>query len=398
MNLSPDHRTEGRGALALKAHYSRFLAASPGRLHFAAHSHHPWPDVTRDAQIEAWDDAARLADLKWDKIFGTVTREAQGHIARILDLPAAEQIAFAPNTHEFVVRLLSCFPPGRPLKIVTTDSEFLSASRQMARLEEEHLATVVRVPTEPFATFKARFIEAASETSNDLVFFSQVFFNSGFVVVDLESIVDAASEGALVVIDGYHGFFAVPTSLRRVADRAFYMAGGYKYAQSGEGVCFLSVPRNCELRPLNTGWFAGFGSLEGGAFDRVGFSNDGFRFMGATFDPVGLYRFNAVCRLFSAPGLSVPETTAYVKDLQRHFLRGLSQRPGAVISPGDVIVPDHGVDGVGRFLTFRRPDAGSIAERLAASNVIVDHRGDRLRLGFGAYQDIADVDALLTHL
>ena len=43
-------------------HFSRFLGAVPGRLHAAAHSHHPWPDVTFDAQQQAWLDAARLAD------------------------------------------------------------------------------------------------------------------------------------------------------------------------------------------------------------------------------------------------------------------------------------------------------------------------------------------------
>ena len=48
----------------------RFLAANPGRLHFAAHSHHPWPDVTRQAVLDGWDDAARLMDRKWDRIFG----------------------------------------------------------------------------------------------------------------------------------------------------------------------------------------------------------------------------------------------------------------------------------------------------------------------------------------
>ena len=81
----------------MKSLYSRFFAAAPGRLHFAAHSHHPWPDVTRDAQIEAWDDAARLADLKWDRVFGEVATEAQGHIARALDLPAASQVALRPT-------------------------------------------------------------------------------------------------------------------------------------------------------------------------------------------------------------------------------------------------------------------------------------------------------------
>ncbi len=398
MSIPNDHRTDRALLKDVKGLYSRFLTASPGRLHFAAHSHHPWPDVTRDAQIEAWDEAASLADLKWDRIFGAVFKEAQGHVARILDLPAADQIAFAPNTHEFLVRVLSCFPPGQRIKVVATDSEFMSFSRQMARLEEENLVDVVRVAAEPFGTFTARFIEAERASNPDLVFLSQVFFNSGFVVPDLEPIVGAAPRKALVVIDGYHSFFAVPTSLRGVADRAFFVAGGYKYAQSGEGVCFLAVPRDFDRRPINTGWFAGFGSLQGGEFDRVGFSTDGFLFMGATFDPVGLYRFNAVARLFASRDITVGRIDAHVKALQRHFLNLLAQKARASISTVDLIAPDDGVAGLGHFLTFRREDAGAISKRLAARNVIVDHRGDRLRIGFGLYQDAADVEALAAAL
>lgn len=382
----------------MKSLYSRFFAADPGRLHFAAHSHHPWPDVSRQAQIEAWDDAARLADLKWDHIFGSVIPEAQAHIATALDLPAPGQIAFAPNTHDFVLRLLSCLPADRRVRITTTDSEFLSFSRQIARLEEESAVEVTRVPVEPFDTFTARFVEAVSDPLNDLVFFSQVFFNSGFVVKDLEAIAAAAPPRALVAIDGYHGFFALETSLRAVADRAFFMAGGYKYAQSGEGVCFLAVPRDFRGRPRNTGWFAGFGSLGEGDVTRVGFTNDGFRMMGATFDPVGLYRFNSVARLYASGQISVGGVDRHVKALQEHFLDGLGQKPGASLSPSDLIAPAEGIAGLGHFLTFRRADAGLIQKRLAEGNVIVDHRGDRLRFGFGAYHVQTDVDSLLAHL
>jgi PAS domain S-box-containing protein len=43
----------------------------PQRLHFAAHSHHYWPDVARDTHTRAWDDAARLADDKWVAVIET---------------------------------------------------------------------------------------------------------------------------------------------------------------------------------------------------------------------------------------------------------------------------------------------------------------------------------------
>jgi selenocysteine lyase/cysteine desulfurase len=218
------------------------------------------------------------------------------------------------------------------------------------------------------------------------------------VAPDLPAIVAEAPQQALVVIDGYHGFFAIPTSLREVANRAFYLGGGYKYAQSGEGVCFLATPKGFNRRPLNTGWFAGFGSLDGGDFSRVGFSNDGFRMMGATFDPVGLYRFNAVARIFVSRGISVAGIHTHVKTLQRLFLQGLDARTDAPIAVSDLIAPAEGIEGLGHFLTFRRPDASMLAERLAERGVVVDHRGDRLRFGFGAYHDYADVLALLDHL
>ena len=59
-------------SLSFKRLFSRSLGADPDRLHFAAHSHHLWPDASFDGQIEAWNDAARLADRKWDKVMDEV--------------------------------------------------------------------------------------------------------------------------------------------------------------------------------------------------------------------------------------------------------------------------------------------------------------------------------------
>src|SRR3546814_4368368 len=69
-------------AASYKGHFRRFLEAAPQRLHFAAHSHHYWPDVTFQAQIDCWQDAARLADGKWAHVFGEVMPAVQRGIAR----------------------------------------------------------------------------------------------------------------------------------------------------------------------------------------------------------------------------------------------------------------------------------------------------------------------------
>ena len=65
-----------------KAGFTRFLEAAPERLHFAAHSHHAWPDVSFEAQQQAWLDAARLADDKWGHVFSDVIPKAQRHVAK----------------------------------------------------------------------------------------------------------------------------------------------------------------------------------------------------------------------------------------------------------------------------------------------------------------------------
>jgi selenocysteine lyase/cysteine desulfurase len=378
----------GLPADGLPAHFGRFLAAVPGRLHAAAHSHHPWPDVTFEAQQQAWLDAARLADDKWDVVFGAVIPEAAGHVVRRLGLSDPEAIGFAPSTHALVMRLLSTLAP--PVRILTTDAEFHSFSRQAARLEEDGLAAVERVAAEPFATFPERFAAAAGRGGHDLVYLSHVFFNSGYVVPDLAAVVGAVPDpDALVVIDGYHGFMAVPTDLSAVEGRAFYVAGGYKYAMAGEGACFAHCPPGYAERPRDTGWFAGFAALSDAAAGKVAYAPGGGRLLGATLDPTGLYRFNAVQRWLDGLGVTVAGVHDHVGRLQQRFLAA---------GPHPELVPGPDAPDRGHFLTFRVPEAGAVQAALHEVGVMTDHRHDRLRIGFGLYHGPGDVDELVRRL
>jgi kynureninase len=366
--------------LDLRDHFRTFRDATPGRIHLAAHSHHYWPDAACAAQARVIGDTARLVDDKWSLIFGELIPRVQRGIAKILALPDPATIAVAPNTHDFVRRLLSALPPGRPARVLTTDSEFHSFTRQVARLEEDGLIIPVRVPTEPFESFPARFA-AAARRGHDLVFVSQVFFNSGATAGDLAALVAAAPD-ALLAIDGYHGFMALPTDLSAIAHRAFYLAGGYKYAMAGEGACFLHCPPGHAPRPRDTGWFAAFGALTG-AQQGVPYGTDGSRFLGATFDPSGLYRLAAVFDWIDAIGLTVPAIHAHVLALQELFLARIAAvaplRQARLVTPVSPGLPR------GHFLTFETAQAGALHDRLAAAGIVTDVRGDRIRFGFGCY-------------
>ena len=372
--------------MSYKPGFSRFLRSDPNRLHAAAHSHHPWPDVTFQAQQQAWLDAAQLHDDKWDRVFAEVIPEAQRHIAGRLNLPDPATVTFAPNTHELVARIVSCLPA--PARILTTDAEFHSFARQLGRWEEAGRVVATRIASTPLDTFVSRFAAAAATGEHDLVFVSHVLFDSGFVVDDLPGLVAAVpSQGTFVVIDAYHGFMAIPTDFSALAERAFYIAGGYKYAMAGEGVCFASCPPRYGRRPVDTGWLAGFGELVHGPAGRVGYPPDGGRFLGATFDVTGLYRFNAVQRWLDELGLGVEQIHDHVAALQDQLLAAL----GEALPPPDAQQRGH-------FLSFRTPDAEGIYRRLHDRGVVTDFRGDRLRIGLGLYHDAPDIDALAQHV
>lgn len=372
----------------LKPGFSKFFQANPDRLHFAAHSHHPWPNVSFEAHVQAWEDAAAMADDKWDKVFGAVIPETRSAIASLIGLQDGDSLTFGSNTHGFLVRIFSCLEP--PVRVLSTDAEFHSFNRQSRRWEEAGLAIVDRVPAEPFDTFAERFTREARAGVHDLIYLSQVFFDSGFVVEDVDRVVSAVSEAsAFVVIDGYHAFMARPVNIGAIQDRAFFLAGGYKYAMSGEGVCFLHAPSGYGERPVNTGWYAGFGQLESGVSAVVPYGSDGSRFSGATFDVSGVYRMRAVLAWLASEGVTPADISEHVGGLQGRFLD-----KGVV--PGELIPPDGLARG--NFLTFRTPEAERLYEALHNLGVISDYRSDRLRLGFGVYHDDEDVDRLAAAL
>lgn len=379
---------------ARKDLFSKALSV-PGRLHMAAHSHHLWPDVTLAAQVEAWEDAVVLADHKWDKVMGEVHPAAQGLVARELGLPLSAQgladtVVFAPNTHTLLTGLVSAVG-RRPVRVLSTDGEFHSFRRQAQRWVEAGEVELTLVETEG-PDFAERFLATAREGGHDLIFVSHVFFKTGFVFDRVWALAELARpEGPWVVVDGYHGFRAVPTDLAAVADRVFYLAGGYKYAMAGEGAAFLHAPPGFGPRPALTGWYAEFGDLEGPP-GGVGYARDASRFMGATFDPSGLYRFVAAGKMLEAQGLTTAAVAAHVAELRDLLLEAIAAGEAGPLRDATVVNPP-GAGPSARFLALRHPSALAWKTALAERGVVVDVRDDVLRVGLSAYHDEGDVAA-----
>lgn len=382
-----------------KPYYSHFLKINADLLHMAAHSHHYWPDITREAVLEYWEDSAKLTDEKWGKVFKEVIPQTQQHIADILGLKKPEMIALAPNTHELVARLFSCFLGQKTFSVLTTDSEFHSFSRQLKRLEEIDGVHTYKASTSSLLIDRSLFIQEMIQELKtqkyDLCFVSQVFFNSGLALTDdeLDILIENCPEKTLFAIDGYHAFGAIPTSLSKWEGRIFYFGGGYKYAQAGEGVGFVVVPDLQAFRPAYTGWFAEYGNLTQASSQKIGYSQDGMSFMGATQDPSGFYRMNKVWSMFKKDQVSVANIHSHVKELQKYFIASNSDQPFFKnLTPLFLNLDWHG-----HFLTYSAPseDYGNkLRASLRAQKVFIDQRGTRLRFGMGMYHGMEDLDIL----
>ena len=380
--------------IKFKEFYQAALKGHEGQYHYAAHSHHLWPDVSKLAHEEAWNDAALKSDNKWGKIFETIIPDVQKLIADILHLKESKNIVFAPNTHELVNRLFSLFPHKQEIKLLTTDSEFHSFNRQLSRLEEDGRVVATRVNTDSIFTDRKKwvddFIQKIQTTDFDMIFMSTVFFNSGFAFsnADLERIVESVPKKTMIVLDGYHGFCALPYDFSKLEGRIFFIAGGYKYAQAGEGVCFMVTPPG-EWRPANTGWFAEFNNLHLAPGKTVAYAEGANAFWGGTFDPTGLYRFRAIWSFFKEQGITVSMIHAHVFAMQKAGLTNGLHQDQLLMNFDDFLDGHHG-----HFLTYQHSTeeaAQAFSNRLTEKKILHDRRGTRVRLGFGLYQDFDDV-------
>ncbi|MGW4527969.1 kynureninase [Amycolatopsis sp. NPDC004378] len=379
---------------ALAPHYSRFGVAD--RLLLSGHSHQAWPDVAEDGLRESFADAARDVDEKWERAFAKADELRAGF--RVLLGDPHGEYALGGSTHDLVLRFLSAMELPRRPRLVTTDGEFHTLRRQLARLEEEGVE-VVRVPLDPVTTLAER---VAGEVNDDTaaVLVSAVLFETSRLVPGLAHLADSCRGRSIeLVVDAYHALGVVPFPLHDLGlTNAWVLGGGYKYLQLGEGNCFLRLPAHAqELRPVITGWYAEFGALADARHPgAVPYATGGDRFAGATYDPASHYRGVRVQRFFAEQGL----TPEFLREVSQHQVGLLAAVFDELALPEDVVTRDRSVplDRLGGFLSLRCADAAGLQAGLAEHGVRTDSRGPYLRFGPAPYLSDTQLETAMNTL
>ncbi len=372
---------------SLAPRYARFRVTE--RLRLTGHSHQAWPDVALEGQVEAWEDAAALADDKWERAEAKADRVRRGFARLLGDDPA--NVALGASTHELVVRFLSALPLEARPRLVTSDGEFHTLRRQLDRLAETRRIEVVKVAASPAGTLAER-MAAALDGRTAAALVSSVLFLDSRIVPGLGALAGACrARGAELLVDAYHHLNVVPFALGPLGlGDAFVTGGGYKYCQLGEGNAFLRVPPGRELYPVVTGWFSEFARLADRPAGGVPYGEGPARWAGSTYDPTSHYRAARVFDFFEEEGLDPA------------LLRAVSLRQVGRLAAGfDALGLDPRIarrdldlapEDRGGFLAIHAPRAGELAAGLAALGVACDHRGSVLRLGPAPYLEDAQLD------
>ena len=351
------------------------------RIQLTGHIHQALPDTCQEAYQQHWDCLNKQGEERWDELFDVAYQVRQG-FARLLGC-TPEDVALGDSVHDLFCRFLSALPDDKTLRIVTTDNEHPSVSRQLERLAESGVIEIIRVPASPSGHLIER-LTTVIDSQIDAVCISSVNFQTGHAVLELDTLWPYCEKaGCELFIDAYQSINLQPFCLEDYnLEGAFVAAGGSKYCQMGDGVCFLYVPPGRDFRPRLTGWFGSFDPIidEPSALP-IAYADDASRFFGSCRDGLPWYRALKSFEFFQKQGMD-PD---WLYEVNHQQLRYLAKEFNDRDLPQTIIKLPVSVEYMGGFLGLLTPYAQQICEHMRDRGVHSDYRGDWIRLGPAPY-------------
>jgi len=251
--------------------FSRVLARNEqtDEIYLANHSLGRPLDLVATEVVSALDAWYSELDDAWD-----LWIDARDHyrraIAQVLRWPQWDAVVPKTSAGQGLRAVLNAMPrpePGRSLNIVSTRCEFDSIDFILKSYAHKGLAKMRWVEPNEHDLIDTNDLLGAIDESTDLVVVSMVYFVTGQFIENLKQVIEHAHRlGAMVVIDAYHAFGALPIDFADLSPD-FIIGGNYKYTRGGAGACFLAIhPRHLHSTgrtpapdsffPIDTGWFA----------------------------------------------------------------------------------------------------------------------------------------------
>lgn len=300
----------------------------------------------------------------------------------------ANEIAVVPAASGGINAIASAFDfTGTRRRVVMGEFEFptmaqvwLAQQRRGAQITWAR-ASGDRLPVEAYA--------AVIDDTTLIVPATHVCFRNGHKT-DLAELTSLCHDrGALVFMDDYQHTGSAPLDIHALGVDLM-VTGCLKYLLAAAGIGFLYVRRGLieQLQPSITGWF---GRVNPFAFriDALDWPDSARRFESGTPPVPNAYAALAALRLLDEIGYAA--VAAQIARLTARFHAAASAAGFVVRTPAD---PRRR----GPLVVVQCLDAAALVERLAARSIIASARGNGLRVSFHAYNNEADVDAVMSAL
>ncbi|HEX9965628.1 MAG TPA: aminotransferase class V-fold PLP-dependent enzyme [Allosphingosinicella sp.] len=316
------------------------------------------------------------------------SEEVRGLFARLIGA-SVDDVAIVPSVSYAMATVMANVRIGAGQKIVTLADDFPSgilASRALAKRAEARVVTVGR-PDE--GDWTSAILEAI-DGGTALVVAPHTHWVCGSLI-DLEALGRRCrSVGATLVLDTTQSTGALPLDLAAV-DPDYLVATSYKWLMGPYSLGFLYVaPRHQQGRPLEEAWIVRRGAQD---FRSLCAYEEGFA--------AGARRFDMGERSNFA---LLPVAAAAIGQLLDWGIENVAETLGEMTARIEARLGERGVTGqTGRaphFLSVRFPGGlpEGVDERLAAADVHVSLRGERMRITPHLYTDQSDAERLFSAL
>jgi selenocysteine lyase/cysteine desulfurase len=303
-----------------------------------------------------------------------------------------DEIAIVPSVSSGMSSIATCLDYGARPKIVLSEMDF-PTNHYVWRAQQKAGAKVDVVASPDSIRIEAEDVIERIDDHTALVNVNRVLFESSWIM-DLASIVKAAhAQGALVLVDDFHGTGVVPLDVHGLGVDVL-LSGALKWLCGGQGIAFLYCRRDLieTLEPRVVGWF---GTVDPFDFDRsrLRLRRDARRFEAGTYALPQAWTASGGMSLILEVG--VDRIRARNRELTRAVIRRADDLGLEVLSPRD--------DGrrgglVGVRVPGGRTQTESVLHALFERDVVLDSRADALRISPHFFNDESDVERCFEEL